>query len=70
MPSTDSTVARRIFGARQKPNMADMPLVSRLNTAELDRLRNQKFESGSLQWRVACELPLPPMRQLWRPEVD
>jgi hypothetical protein len=38
--------------------MADMPRPRRaaLNTAELDRLRGQKFESGSLQRRVTCEL--------------
>src|SRR5580693_4707275 len=58
MPSTDSTVARRIFGrCASKTQHGGYALwCPALNTAELDRLRDQKFESGSLQRRVRNEL--------------
>jgi hypothetical protein len=57
MPSTDSTVARRIFGrcASKTQHGGYALLCPALNTAELDRLRDQKFESGSLQRGVTCE---------------
>jgi hypothetical protein len=57
MPSTDSTVARRIFGrCASKTQHGGYALwCPALNTAELDRLRDQKFESGSLQRRVRNE---------------
>src|ERR1700720_3001757 len=57
MPSTDSTVARRIFGrCASKTQHGGYALwCPALNTAEVDRLRDQKFESGSLQRGVACE---------------